>query len=75
MSEKTDAKAAGGGNCAKNIMSLDLYGRPFVFMLPNKQQRYKSVVGSLLTVINLFIVFVYAIYKVQLLSDKEDSRV
>ena len=54
---------------------LDSYGRPFSFMLPNGQKRYKSLIGAILTVIAVILVGSYAIYKWQLLLSQEDSRV
>lgn len=74
MSSRVETGAVSGG-CTQKILKFDLYGRPFMFMLPNHEQRYKSIVGSLCTILVLFIVFVYAVYKVQLLSDKDESRV
>lgn len=74
MSERASHSAVSGG-CTQKVLKLDLYGRPFMFMLPNHEQRYKSIVGSLCTILVLFVVFVYAVYKVQLLSDKDESRV
>ena len=51
----------------QKVLVLDLYGRPFMFMLPNHQQKYKSIIGSLCTIFILSIVLVYAVYKFELL--------
>ena len=53
---------------------LDSYGRPFSFMLPNGQKRYKSLIGTILTVIAVTLVGFYAIYKWQLLLSHEDTN-
>ena len=45
-----------------------------MFMLPNHQQKYKSIIGSLCTIFILSIVLVYAIYKFELLVAKDESR-
>ena len=74
MSERAANSAIGGG-CTAKMYKFDLYGRPFMFMLPNHDQKYKSILGSMCTILVLFVVFVYAVYKVQLLSDKDESRV
>lgn len=66
------------GNCGgllEKALVLDLYGRPFLFMLPNRKQKYKSIVGSICTIFILTIVFAYAIYKFDLLIQKEEARV
>lgn len=68
----------GKGNCrdlCQKALVIDTYGRPFLFMLPNHQQRYKSIVGSICTVFILSVVFIYAVYKFQLLIDKDESRI
>lgn len=44
-----------------------------MFMLPNNQQRYKTIVGSLCTILTIGIVFIYAVYKFQLLSNREQN--
>ena len=67
-----------GSSCSsllQKAMVIDMYGRPFYFMLPNKQQKYKSIVGSLCTVFILSIVLIYAIYKLELLIAKEEARI
>lgn len=84
MSNSANANGAGGlitsGNtgCSRltqRALILDSYGRPFLFMLPNHNQRYKSILGSMCTVFILSIVLIYAIYKYELLVDKEESRI
>ena len=44
-----------------------------MFMLPNKQIRYKSIVGSFCTILIISIVFSYAVYKAQMFVDREDT--
>lgn len=65
----------GCGGLTQRALILDSYGRPFLFMLPNSKQRYKSILGSMCTVFIISVVLIYAVYKYQLLIDKEESRV
>ena len=77
MSEE-HTKNNSGGNCSgimQKLLLLDMHGRPFLFKLPNQQQKYKSIVGSLCSVTIIMIVALYAAYKIQLLVDKDEARV
>lgn len=71
------AKARGGGcdNFRSKVLLLDSYGRPFSFMLPNGQKMYKSLIGSILTVLAVIIVALYAVYKWDLLLSQEETSV
>jgi len=62
-------RTTGCSRLANKALVLDLYGRPFMFMLPNRNQKYKSIVGSLCTVFVFTVITVYAIYKFQLLVE------
>ena len=66
--------STGCSSLTQRALIADLYGRPFLFMLPNAKQRYKSILGSMCTVFIISIVLIYAVYKYQLLIDKEESR-
>ena len=70
-----DTQARGGCSSFVNKSLLaDVYGRPFLFMLPNHQQKYKSIVGSVCTIFAISVVLTYAIYKYELLVDKDETR-
>ena len=43
------------------------------FMLPNRRKLYKSIVGSCCTIIIISVVFSYAVYKLQLFAEREDT--
>ena len=62
-------------NLVDKALVIDMYGRPFYFMLPNLRQKYKSIIGSVCTIFVLAILLAYAIYKFQLLMDKGETRV
>lgn len=66
------------GSCASfktKALLIDSYGRPFSFMLPNGQKMYKSLIGSILTIVAVTIVALYAIYKWDLLLSQEETFV
>ena len=45
------------------ILSLDLYYKPFSFLMPDHRDRYRSHFGAFLSIVTFFIVIVYASYK------------
>ena len=69
---------AGKTNCSKvkdKLLIVDSFGKPFVFLLPNGQKMYKSLLGAISTMFIVLTVAIYAVYKWQLLIDKEDARI
>lgn len=66
-----DLGSHGCNKFMQKALIFDVYGRPMMFMLPNTQQRYKTIVGSLCTILTIGIVFVYAVYKLELLINRE----
>ena len=68
----------GRGKCSnlqEKALILDSFGQPFMFMLPNGQKRYRSLSGTVLTVLTIVFVSLYAIYKWQLLIDREEAQI
>ena len=62
---------SGCGKLGEKALKIDAFGRPFEFVLPNGTKRYKSLVGSLLTVFLALIVTLYTAYKLQLLLNND----
>ena len=65
-------------SCSKfgeKALLIDSFGRPFEFMLPNGAKKYKSLVGSIATLVTVIIVALYAVYKWQLLIDKDQLNI
>ena len=62
---------SGCGKLGEKALKIDAFGRPFEFVLPNGTKRYKSLVGSLLTVFLVLIVALYTAYKLQLLLNND----
>lgn len=62
------AKTAGGcGTFKQKVLLFDSYGRPFNLLLPNGEKFYKSLLGTILTIIAVTLVAFYAVYKWDLL--------
>ena len=64
----------GKSGCTKfseKALIIDSFGRPFEFFLPNGTKRYKTLSGSILTVVTLLIVLLYTAYKYRLLIERE----
>ena len=69
---------SGKSSCSKvkeKALVIDSFGTPFSFMLPNGQKMYKSLVGSIMTVLTVAAVATYGIYKWQILFDREETTV
>ena len=62
---------SGCGKLGEKALMIDAYGRPFEFILPNGTRRYKTLLGSILTVITVIVAFIYTIYKFQLMNDRD----
>ena len=64
--------AIGKTSCAKlkNIfIKADIYGDKFEFLLPNDQKKYKSLLGTLMSIISILLILLYGIYKTSVLID------
>ena len=67
---------SGKSGCSKIVekaIIIDKFGQPFRFVLPNGAKEYKSLIGSIMTLITVITVCLYGIYKLQLLIDKEET--
>ena len=62
---------SGCENLSEKALKIDAFARPFEFMLPNGAKRYKTLSGSILTVILALLVLIYTTYKLQLLLNNE----
>ena len=66
---------SGCSKVGEKALIIDSFGRPFEFLLPNGAKKYKSLVGSIMTLFTIIVVAVYSIYRWQLLIDKEQINV
>ena len=62
---------SGCANLSQKALKIDSFGRPFEFMLPNGSKRYKTLSGSILTVVLALLVTLYTAYKLQLLMNHD----
>ena len=68
----------GKSSCTRikdKALIIDSFGKPFTFLLPDGQKMYRSLLGAILTVFIILTVSFYAIYKWQLLIDKDEARI
>ena len=68
----------GKSSCSRvkdKALIIDSFGKPFTFLLPDGQKMYRSLLGAILTVFIILTVSFYAIYKWQLLIDKDEARI
>ena len=63
------------GKLSQSALKIDAFGRPFEFMLPNGTRKYKTLLGSIFTVILALIVTLYTAYKLQLLVSNDNVLV
>ena len=61
------------GKVAQKAIIIDSFAKPFRFMLPGGTKEYKSLIGAIFTLITTFTVLGYAVYKWQLLLEKDDT--
>ena len=62
---------SGCANLSQEALKIDSFGRPFEFMLPNGSKRYKTLSGSILTVVLALLVTLYTAYKLELLLNND----
>ena len=60
--QKSKAGCSGRG-IAEKALSIDQFGRPFEFMLPNRQRKYKTLCGSIMSIVMLLVIGFYSAYK------------
>ena len=71
----TQGNKSSCGKFKEKALVIDSFGTHFTFMLPNGQKKYRSLIGSILTVLTVVGVAMYGIYKLELLFSRADSQV
>ena len=56
-------------------LSLDLYRRPFYFLMPDHRETYNTWMGSVLSLLTIVIVFTYAAYQMIILVSLDQYNV
>ena len=70
--EQTDFRSGQSMTCKryqKHVVVLDRYRTPFRLLLPGNTDQYRTVLGTIFTVLTLSLVLSYATYKLQDLLD------
>ena len=60
---------------AQNVMVIDLYKRPFYFLMPDRTEYYRNYLGTCLSFFTLFLVLVYGFIKFGDLMEYKDYKV
>ena len=74
---KTIALEEGDFSCGsfeQKILMFDLYEKPFNFLMPDHRDRYRTILGSFLSLITFVLVMGYAGYKFGNLLDYKDYK-
>ena len=50
-------------DCSSRTLNLDIYRQPFRLLLPDKNGMYRTLLGSILSVITLVLMITYASFK------------
>ena len=64
-----------GTACSRRLLSLDMFGEPFMFLLPDKEYFFSSMPGAICTILLMIISFVFAGYKMNVLAQKSQYDV
>ena len=62
-------------NCSSRIVKLDIYKEPINLRLPGGEPYYRTMTGSILGIITIFLVSFYAIYKLLALVNLNDYKI
>ena len=61
--------------CQQNFLRLYLYRQPFNFLLPDKKDSYRTFLGSLLSLLTVFLLIGFATYKLIAISTNSDYKI
>ena len=62
------------GSFEQKILMFDLYEKPFNFLMPDHRDRYRTILGSFLSILTFVLVLLYAGYKFGNLVNYEDYK-
>lgn len=69
------ASPTGGQKCMQVMLYADLYKQPFKFLLPDEKDTYRTFMGSIMTIVTVIFVMVFAYFKLERLLDYQDYKV
>ena len=62
------------GSFEQKVLAIDLYKQPFNFLMPDHRENYRSLLGSLLSVVTFALMISYAAYKLIDLIEYNDYK-
>ena len=54
---------------------LDMFGRPFEFLLPDNKKYFKSMPGAMASFITIGLMMLYGIYRITLVFDRTNYQI
>ena len=61
--------------CQKRMLGLDFYRQPFHLILPDQSDRYRSFIGSIMSLITSVLLLLYAGYKLNIMVRYRDYKI
>ena len=56
-------KRSSGSTCMSRIKAVDIFKRPFYFLMPDKTEYYRSVLGTIFSFVTILIIMVNGSFK------------
>ena len=60
--------------CQRSFLNIDMYRKEFSLLLPDRQQHYRTFLGSLLTLLTMSIILPYVVWKVTIMVSMTDYK-
>jgi len=61
--------------CQRRFLNLDLFRQPFRFLLPDQQDRYRTFLGALLSLITLMGLVAFSVVRLTALTTNSDYKI
>ena len=62
------------GNLKQKALALDLFDQPFYFMMPDHRDRYRTILGSILSISTFIMILGYGLYKITDLIEYKEFK-
>ena len=62
------------GNLKQKVLAIDLFDQPFYFMMPDHRDRYRTILGAVLTIITFILILGYGLFKITDLLEYKDFK-
>ena len=60
---------------AKNMMVIDIYKRPFYFLMPDRTEYYRNNLGTCMSILTIFMVLAYGFIKFGDMMEYKDYKI